>query len=44
MAPASQTFLLKQIVEAVFDPEKKDLVDIEYKSGGLKDMLKSGFG
>ncbi|XP_070581895.1 sec1 family domain-containing protein 2-like isoform X2 [Ptychodera flava] len=36
--------ILKQIVDEIFNPNKPDLVDIEYKSSGLKDLLKSGFG
>ncbi|XP_077986469.1 sec1 family domain-containing protein 2-like [Glandiceps talaboti] len=36
--------LLKQIIDDIFNPAKPDLVDIEYKSSGLKDLLKSGFG
>nr|XP_006819040.1 PREDICTED: sec1 family domain-containing protein 2-like [Saccoglossus kowalevskii] len=41
---ASYRPLLKQIVDEIFNPNKPDLIDIEYKSSGLKDLLKSGFG
>lgn len=36
--------LLKQVVENIFDSAKPELVDIEYKSTGFRDLLKSGFG
>ena len=35
--------LLQQIVELSLDSEE-DLVDIEYRSGGLRDLLKTGLG
>ncbi|XP_072176928.1 sec1 family domain-containing protein 2-like [Diadema setosum] len=41
--PASFTPLVKQVMEAIFDPAKPDLVDIEYKSSGFRDLLKTGF-
>ncbi|KAH9488309.1 Sec1 domain-containing protein 2 [Bulinus truncatus] len=44
MTPASVKPLLKLIIEKIVDPAKPDLSDIECKSGGLKDLLKSGFG
>lgn len=44
VSPASQNSLLRQIVTAILDPEKPDLADVEFKSSGLKDKLKSGFG
>ncbi|CAG5135876.1 unnamed protein product [Candidula unifasciata] len=44
MTPASTRGLLRQIVEKIVDPGKPELLDVEYKSGGLKDLLKSGFG
>ncbi|WAR31681.1 SCFD2-like protein [Mya arenaria] len=34
----------RQLVSAILDPGKPDLPDVENKSSGLKDMLKSGFG
>lgn len=36
--------ILKQMIEHLYQPNKPDLVDIECKSGGLKDLLKTGFG
>ncbi|XP_053380994.1 sec1 family domain-containing protein 2-like isoform X2 [Mercenaria mercenaria] len=44
VSPASQNSLLKQLVAAILDPDKQELVDIEFKSSGLRDKLKSGFG
>ncbi|BFZ20390.1 hypothetical protein BsWGS_23429 [Bradybaena similaris] len=44
MTPASVKCLLRQIMEKIVDPSKPELPDVEYKSGGLKDLLKSGFG
>ncbi|XP_005111562.1 sec1 family domain-containing protein 2 isoform X1 [Aplysia californica] len=44
MTPAHVRPLLRRVVEAVVDPNKPELVDVECKSGGLKDLLKSGFG
>ncbi|XP_041370834.1 sec1 family domain-containing protein 2-like [Gigantopelta aegis] len=44
LSPPSNKPLLKQIVEAILDPSKPELSDIEYKSSGFKDLLKSGFG
>uniref|UniRef100_A0A0B7ATV9 Sec1 family domain-containing protein 2 n=1 Tax=Arion vulgaris TaxID=1028688 RepID=A0A0B7ATV9_9EUPU len=44
MTPATVKSLLQQLIEKIVDPSKPDLPDIEYKSGGLKDLLKSGFG
>lgn len=44
VSPASQNPLLKQVVAAIFDPEKPELADIKMISSGVKDMLKSGFG
>jgi hypothetical protein len=31
-------------VEAMLDPDKPEIVDLEFKSSGLRDKLKSGFG
>ncbi|XP_059171977.1 sec1 family domain-containing protein 2-like isoform X2 [Physella acuta] len=44
MTPTSVKSLARQILEKIVDPSKPDLSDIECKSGGLKDLLKSGFG
>lgn len=44
ISPASLSPLCRQVIEAIFDTEKKDLMDVEHKSSGLKDILKSGFG
>ncbi|XP_046555578.1 sec1 family domain-containing protein 2-like [Haliotis rubra] len=44
ISPASMKPLLKTIVEQIFSPDKPELVDLEFKSSGLKDFLKSGFG
>ena len=35
--------MLKQVMEEVFKSQK-DLIDVEYKSTGFRDLLKSGFG
>ncbi|XP_029938812.1 sec1 family domain-containing protein 2 [Salarias fasciatus] len=35
--------LLKQILEEVFLPERRECPDIEHMSGGLTDLLKTGF-
>lgn len=44
VTPATQNSLVKQVVAAIFDPDKADLIDIKMISSGMKDMLKSGFG
>lgn len=44
VTPATQNSLVKQMVAAIFDSDKADLVDIKMMSSGMKDMLKSGFG
>lgn len=36
--------LLKQVINDILDPSKTDLADIENRSSGFKDLLKSGFG
>ncbi|XP_013412242.1 sec1 family domain-containing protein 2 [Lingula anatina] len=41
---ASHVPVLKQVLQEIFNPAKPDLLDIEHKSSGLKDLLKSGFG
>ncbi|XP_068175682.1 sec1 family domain-containing protein 2 [Antennarius striatus] len=35
--------LLRQILQEVFHPDKPECPDIEYMSGGLTDLLKTGF-
>ncbi|XP_052789980.1 sec1 family domain-containing protein 2-like [Mya arenaria] len=44
VSPVSLNPLIRQLVSAILDPGKPDLPDVENKSSGLKDMLKSGFG
>ena len=44
MSPGSLKPLLKQITETIFQPGKSEIPDIEYKSTGFRDLLKSGFG
>ena len=44
MTPACVRPLLRRIIEVVVDPGKPDLLDVECKSGGLGNLLKSGFG
>eukprot|EP00057_Strongylocentrotus_purpuratus_P015857 XP_011670331.1 PREDICTED: sec1 family domain-containing protein 2 [Strongylocentrotus purpuratus] len=41
--PSSYSPLVKQVMKSVFDPSKPDLVDIEYKSSGFRDLLKTKF-
>lgn len=41
--PSSYLPLVKQVMKSVFDPSKPDLVDIEYKSSGFRDLLKTKF-
>ncbi len=41
--PASYNSIWKQIVDVIFDPAKPELVDIENKSAGLRDLIKTGF-
>lgn len=36
--------LIKQIVQKLFDARRPELDDIEFRSHGLKDFLKTGFG
>ena len=36
--------LVKQIIERIFDGSKAELEDIEFRSHGIKDFLKTGFG
>uniref|UniRef100_UPI00398F63CB sec1 family domain-containing protein 2 n=1 Tax=Pristiophorus japonicus TaxID=55135 RepID=UPI00398F63CB len=35
--------LVKQVLEEIFHPDRPDTVDIEYMSGGLTELLKTGF-
>jgi len=42
--PASLNSLLHQLVAAILDPSKPELSDLENKSAGFRDKLKSGFG
>ncbi|KAG1667098.1 Sec1 family domain-containing protein 2 [Nymphon striatum] len=41
--PPSHKPILQKLIQDIFDPEKPELIDVEYKSGGLGTMLKSGF-
>ncbi|XP_057371018.1 sec1 family domain-containing protein 2-like isoform X1 [Daphnia carinata] len=41
--PVVCTSFLQQLVEDLFDPSLGDNPDLEHKSGGLKDLLKTGF-
>jgi len=34
---------LFQIIDGIFSPESPELPDIEFKSHGLKDLIKTGF-
>ncbi|XP_057208134.1 sec1 family domain-containing protein 2 [Triplophysa rosa] len=34
---------LKQVLEEIFHPDKRECADIEHMSGGLTDLLKTGF-
>ena len=38
------TPLLQQVIEQIFDQSKPELRDIEFRSHGFKDFLKTGFG
>ncbi|TRY76040.1 hypothetical protein DNTS_031949, partial [Danionella cerebrum] len=35
--------LLKQVLEEIFHPDKRECPDIEHMSGGLTELLKTGF-
>lgn len=41
--PASHKPFVKQLIDSLLDPSKPELVDLEYKSSGFKDILKSSF-
>lgn len=34
---------IRQVLEAVFHPDRPECPDVEYMSGGLTDLLKTGF-
>eukprot|EP00794_Sanderia_malayensis_P016691 gene16691-18385_t len=36
--------LLSQLMAMIYDPCKPDLIDVEFRSHGLKDFFKTGFG
>ena len=36
--------LLSQLVQLIYDSDRPELVDIEFRSHGLKDFIKTGFG
>eukprot|EP00112_Aurelia_sp_Birch-Aquarium-sp1_P013412 Seg2846.1 transcript_id=Seg2846.1/GoldUCD/mRNA.D3Y31 product="Sec1 family domain-containing protein 2" protein_id=Seg2846.1/GoldUCD/D3Y31 len=36
--------MLSQLVQLIFDPDKPELADVEFRSHGLKDFIKTGFG
>lgn len=36
--------LVEQMIEKIFYGDKAELEDIEFRSHGLKDFLKTGFG
>ena len=38
------TPLVKQILEKILDPSRPDIPDVEFRSQGFKDFLKTGFG
>ncbi|CAN7990144.1 unnamed protein product [Ixodes pacificus] len=44
MQPAVYKPLLKQLLQDIFDPDAKELPHLDHHSGGLGDMLKTGFG
>ncbi|XP_074654254.1 sec1 family domain-containing protein 2-like isoform X2 [Tubulanus polymorphus] len=41
--PASYKPLIKQALDEIFSPAKPEMPDIDYRSTGLKDLLKTGF-
>ncbi|XP_020629281.1 sec1 family domain-containing protein 2-like [Orbicella faveolata] len=43
LKPAQYQPLVKQIIDGIFSPESPELPDIEFKSHGLKDFIKTGF-
>ena len=36
--------MLSQLVQLIFDPDRPELIDVEFRSHGLKDFIKTGFG
>ena len=44
LGPTQLKPLLNQLITRIFDPNKPELQDIELKSSGFGDLLKSGFG
>ena len=36
--------MLSQLMQLIYDPDRPELVDIEFRSHGLKDFIKTGFG
>ncbi|XP_033643614.1 sec1 family domain-containing protein 2-like [Asterias rubens] len=43
VAPASYNPFFKQLLDNIFSSTKPDLPDVEYKSTGLRDLIKTGF-
>lgn len=41
--PVENISFLQQLIEDIFDPAVVDNPDMEHKSAGLKDLLKTGF-
>ncbi|KAJ8038479.1 Sec1 family domain-containing protein 2 [Holothuria leucospilota] len=41
--PASYNSIFQQLINLIFDPSQPELVDLEFKSTGLRDLLKTGF-
>ncbi|XP_076093578.1 sec1 family domain-containing protein 2-like isoform X2 [Mytilus galloprovincialis] len=44
LGPSQLMPILKQLINVMFDPSKPELPDVELKSSGFGDLLKSGFG
>ncbi|KAK3101790.1 hypothetical protein FSP39_006372 [Pinctada imbricata] len=44
LSPSAYRPFFSKMIDLIFDPAKKELKDIEHKSSGLTDLLKSGFG
>lgn len=36
--------MLSQLMQLIYDPDRPELVDVEFRSHGLKDFIKTGFG
>ncbi|XP_068744966.1 sec1 family domain-containing protein 2-like [Montipora capricornis] len=43
LKPSHYQPLVKQIIDGVFSPESPELPDVEFKSHGFKDLIKTGF-